>query len=266
MCLLGTTKIGFICWVREFLSGTVRVDLWACWGRLCSSFTFFFFSLFAGLQHQGIFRVSGSQLEVNDIKNSFERGTKYGSCWMSELSLPLFQEATSWVWPTWIYGHFWLTYSLVCVQGNDPLTDEENNHDINSVAGVLKLYFRGLENPLFPKERFNDLLACISKNTHTHTLVLFWVQLSVVHHAPWFLKVKTAFFFHSKAKLISLRWILSSASQMNPHHKWKAPFPHCVQFLWGCSLDYHPFKRGHLAWLLPLTPDSSDAMHHTALR
>lgn len=83
MCLLGTTKIGFICWVREFLSGTVRVDLWACWGRLWSSFTFFFFSLFAGLQHQGIFRVSGSQLEVNDIKNSFERGTKYGSCWMS---------------------------------------------------------------------------------------------------------------------------------------------------------------------------------------
>ncbi|XP_062246045.1 SLIT-ROBO Rho GTPase-activating protein 1 isoform X4 [Platichthys flesus] len=71
-----------------------------------------------GLQHQGIFRVSGSQLEVNDIKNSFERG-------------------------------------------NDPLTDDENGHDINSVAGVLKLYFRGLENPLFPKERFNDLLSCI---------------------------------------------------------------------------------------------------------
>uniref|UniRef100_A0A8C4SH39 SLIT-ROBO Rho GTPase-activating protein 1 n=1 Tax=Erpetoichthys calabaricus TaxID=27687 RepID=A0A8C4SH39_ERPCA len=71
-----------------------------------------------GLQHQGIFRVSGSQVEVNDIKNSFERG-------------------------------------------NDPLADEENNHDINSVAGVLKLYFRGLDNSLFPKERFNDLISCI---------------------------------------------------------------------------------------------------------
>ncbi|KAK3548410.1 hypothetical protein QTP70_012650 [Hemibagrus guttatus] len=71
-----------------------------------------------GLQHQGIFRVSGSQVEVNDIKNSFERG-------------------------------------------NDPLTDDEDNHDINSVAGVLKLYFRGLENSLFPKERFNDLISCI---------------------------------------------------------------------------------------------------------
>uniref|UniRef100_A0A8C4H862 SLIT-ROBO Rho GTPase-activating protein 1 n=1 Tax=Dicentrarchus labrax TaxID=13489 RepID=A0A8C4H862_DICLA len=72
----------------------------------------------SGLQHQGIFRVSGSQVEVNDIKNSFERG-------------------------------------------NDPLIDEESNHDINSVAGVLKLYFRGLENPLFPKERFNDLISCV---------------------------------------------------------------------------------------------------------
>ncbi|XP_035926864.1 SLIT-ROBO Rho GTPase-activating protein 1 isoform X5 [Halichoerus grypus] len=72
-----------------------------------------------GLQHQGIFRVSGSQVEVNDIKNSFERG-------------------------------------------ENPLADDQSNHDINSVAGVLKLYFRGLENPLFPKERFNDLISCIN--------------------------------------------------------------------------------------------------------
>ncbi|KAG7253708.1 hypothetical protein CRUP_020879 [Coryphaenoides rupestris] len=70
------------------------------------------------MQHQGIFRVSGSQVEVNDIKNSFERG-------------------------------------------NDPLIDEESSRDINSVAGVLKLYFRGLENPVFPKDRFNDLISCV---------------------------------------------------------------------------------------------------------
>ncbi|XP_070611724.1 SLIT-ROBO Rho GTPase-activating protein 1 isoform X1 [Erythrolamprus reginae] len=73
-----------------------------------------------GLQHQGIFRVSGSQVEVNDIKNSFERG-------------------------------------------ENPLADDQSNHDINSVAGVLKLYFRGLENPIFPKERFNDLISCEQK-------------------------------------------------------------------------------------------------------
>uniref|UniRef100_K7FIG4 SLIT-ROBO Rho GTPase-activating protein 3 n=1 Tax=Pelodiscus sinensis TaxID=13735 RepID=K7FIG4_PELSI len=65
-----------------------------------------------GLQQQGIFRVPGSQVEVNDIKNSFERG-------------------------------------------EDPLADDQNERDINSVAGVLKLYFRG------PKERFQDLISTI---------------------------------------------------------------------------------------------------------
>lgn len=33
-----------------------------------------FLCVVAGLQQQGIFRVPGSQVEVNDIKNSFERG------------------------------------------------------------------------------------------------------------------------------------------------------------------------------------------------
>ncbi|XP_061773830.1 SLIT-ROBO Rho GTPase-activating protein 1 isoform X2 [Nerophis ophidion] len=90
-----------------------------------------------GLQHQGIFRVSGSQLEVNDIKNSFERG-------------------------------------------NDPLADDESNHDINSVAGVLKLYFRGLENPLFPKEKFSDLLSCIRMdNLYERALYIRKILLTI---------------------------------------------------------------------------------------
>uniref|UniRef100_H0VDG0 SLIT-ROBO Rho GTPase-activating protein 2 n=1 Tax=Cavia porcellus TaxID=10141 RepID=H0VDG0_CAVPO len=72
-----------------------------------------------GLQHEGIFRVSGSQVEVNDIKNAFERG-------------------------------------------EDPLAGDQNDHDMDSIAGVLKLYFRGLENPLFPKDIFHDLMACVT--------------------------------------------------------------------------------------------------------
>ncbi|KAJ8258280.1 hypothetical protein COCON_G00172920 [Conger conger] len=71
-----------------------------------------------GLQHEGIFRVSGSQVEVNDIKNAFERG-------------------------------------------EDPLAGDQNDHDMDSIAGVLKLYFRGLENALFPKEVFHDLISCV---------------------------------------------------------------------------------------------------------
>ncbi|XP_029005735.1 SLIT-ROBO Rho GTPase-activating protein 2 isoform X2 [Betta splendens] len=72
-----------------------------------------------GLQHEGIFRVSGSQVEVNDIKNAFERG-------------------------------------------EDPLAVDQNDHDMDSIAGVLKLYFRGLDHALFPKEVFHDLISCVS--------------------------------------------------------------------------------------------------------
>uniref|UniRef100_A0AAQ4NQM6 SLIT-ROBO Rho GTPase-activating protein 1 n=1 Tax=Gasterosteus aculeatus aculeatus TaxID=481459 RepID=A0AAQ4NQM6_GASAC len=91
-----------------------------------------------GLQQQGIFRVPGSQVEVNDIKNSFERG-------------------------------------------EDPLIDDQNEHDINSVAGVLKLYFRGLENPLFPKERFLDFISTISKSPErAHHIQQITVTLSRV--------------------------------------------------------------------------------------
>uniref|UniRef100_A0AAR2J0F9 SLIT-ROBO Rho GTPase activating protein 2a n=1 Tax=Pygocentrus nattereri TaxID=42514 RepID=A0AAR2J0F9_PYGNA len=75
--------------------------------------------LSTGLHHEGIFRVSGSQVEVNDIKNAFERG-------------------------------------------EDPLAGDQNDHDMDSIAGVLKLYFRGLENALFPKEVFHDLMSCVS--------------------------------------------------------------------------------------------------------
>ncbi len=50
---------------------------------------------------------------------------------------------------------------LFCFAGEDPLTDSES--DIDSVAGVLKLYFRGLEKPLFPEERFSQLMECVRK-------------------------------------------------------------------------------------------------------
>ncbi|KAK2841994.1 hypothetical protein Q5P01_012194 [Channa striata] len=107
-----------------------------------------------GLQHQGIFRVSGSQLEVNDIKNSFERG-------------------------------------------NDPLMDDENNHDINSVAGVLKLYFRGLENPLFPKERFSDLLSCIRiDNLYERALYIRKILLTIPRSVLIVMRYLFAFLNH----------------------------------------------------------------------
>ncbi|KAJ8377507.1 hypothetical protein AAFF_G00259750 [Aldrovandia affinis] len=60
-----------------------------------------------GLRHEGIFRVSGSQVEVKTLSG-------------------------------------------------DP-----NDHEMDSIAGVLKLYFRGLDHALFPKEVFHDLISCV---------------------------------------------------------------------------------------------------------
>uniref|UniRef100_A0A673KWN7 SLIT-ROBO Rho GTPase activating protein 2a n=1 Tax=Sinocyclocheilus rhinocerous TaxID=307959 RepID=A0A673KWN7_9TELE len=77
------------------------------------------------LHHEGIFRVSGSQVEVNDIKSAFERG-------------------------------------------EDPLAGDQNDHDMDSIAGVLKLYFRGLENALFPKEVFHELMSCVCECPAVH--------------------------------------------------------------------------------------------------
>nr|XP_029478730.1 SLIT-ROBO Rho GTPase-activating protein 3-like isoform X3 [Oncorhynchus nerka] len=66
-----------------------------------------------GLHHEGIFRVPGSQAEVNSLRDAFERG-------------------------------------------EDPLADSRCDMDL--VAGVLKLYFRTLENPLFPQDSTSHLL------------------------------------------------------------------------------------------------------------
>ncbi|XP_069612362.1 SLIT-ROBO Rho GTPase-activating protein 2 [Ranitomeya imitator] len=111
-----------------------------------------------GLQHEGIFRVSGSQVEVNDIKNAFERG-------------------------------------------EDPLEEDQNDHDLDSVAGVLKLYFRGLSTPLFPKDIFHDLLSCVSLDNmqerashirkvllclHSPTLVLMRYLFAFLNHLSQF--------------------------------------------------------------------------------
>ena len=51
---------------------------------------------------------------------------------------------------------------LLVVSGKDALLEKLEGKDINSVAGVLKLYFRELKDPLFPFHMFDDLMACSS--------------------------------------------------------------------------------------------------------
>lgn len=69
----------------------------------------------------------------------------------------------------------------LCV-GEDPLSDSEC--DLDSVAGVLKLYFRGLEPPLFPYDSYTQLLECVRKTPYVTSLcVCVCVSFQIVY---WF--------------------------------------------------------------------------------
>ena len=76
------------------------------------------------------FRVSGSQVEINNMREAFERG-------------------------------------------DDPLADTSDASDINSVAGVLKLYFRELREPLFPIQYFDHFMELARKYNKGLGLILF---------------------------------------------------------------------------------------------
>ncbi|CAF3949121.1 unnamed protein product [Rotaria magnacalcarata] len=70
-----------------------------------------------GLHNQGIFRVPGAQVDINQFKEAFEKV-------------------------------------------EDPLVNI-TGRDMNSVAGVLKLYFRELKEPLFARDMFDSFISCI---------------------------------------------------------------------------------------------------------
>lgn len=60
------------------------------------------------------------------------------------------------------------------------MAGDQNDHDMDSIAGVLKLYFRGLEHPLFPKDIFHDLIACVSKYRYRNEQIVkavLWICL-----------------------------------------------------------------------------------------
>uniref|UniRef100_A0A0B7A370 SLIT-ROBO Rho GTPase-activating protein 1 n=1 Tax=Arion vulgaris TaxID=1028688 RepID=A0A0B7A370_9EUPU len=95
-----------------------------------------------GLHHQGVFRVSGAQVEINQFKSVFE-------------------------------------------SGEDALADVVDASDINSVAGVLKLYFRELREPLFPLHLFDALVECTREKEMSKRVERIKDLLSGVNRPIW---------------------------------------------------------------------------------
>ncbi|KAM8816331.1 SLIT-ROBO Rho GTPase-activating protein 2 isoform 1-T1 [Rhynchonycteris naso] len=137
-----------------------------------------------GLQHEGIFRVSGSQVEVNDIKNAFERG-------------------------------------------EDPLAGDQNDHDMDSIAGVLKLYFRGLEHPLFPKDIFHDLIACVTMDN---------LQDRALH-------IRKVLLVLPKTTLIIMRYLFAFLNHLSQFSEENMMDPYNLAICFGPSLMSVP--EGH---------------------
>lgn len=137
-----------------------------------------------GLQHEGIFRVSGSQVEVNDIKNAFERE-------------------------------------------EDPLAGDQNDHDMDSIAGVLKLYFRGLEHPLFPKDIFHDLIACVTMDN---------LQERAVH-------IRKVLLVLPKPTLIIMRYLFAFLNHLSQFSEENMMDPYNLAICFGPSLMSVP--EGH---------------------
>ena len=64
--------------------------------------------------------------------------------------------------------------------GEDALADVVDASDINSVAGVLKLYFRELREPLFPLHLFDALVECTSEFKSLGSIDMFHPMYGVI--------------------------------------------------------------------------------------
>ena len=57
-------------------------------------------------------------------------------------------------------------------RGDDPLVDMTDASDINSVAGVLKLYLRELREPVFSVQYFDQFMELASKRNNEWLFII----------------------------------------------------------------------------------------------
>lgn len=128
-----------------------------------------------GLHHEGIFRVPGSQMEVNNLRDAFERG-------------------------------------------EDPLA--EQCYDLDSVAGVLKLYFRSLESPLFPADSTSQLLE----------------HAQIKNEAERAVQLKTVISSYPKPVIIVMRYLFAFLYHVSQYSDENMMQPYNLAVCFGPSL------------------------------
>jgi hypothetical protein len=107
-----------------------------------------------GLNVEGIYRLSGSVPHVNKLKNLFDTGT-YRVLSLSACSV--------------VPNMFLLDSGSSNLDFRNP---ENFFHDVNSVAGLLKQFFRDLPDPLLTRENYSAFIEAASKSRTPTTLLL----------------------------------------------------------------------------------------------
>ena len=146
-----------------------------------------------GLTHSGIFRLNGSQSEINNLKALFDKG-------------------------------------------EDPLDDDANQSwNWNTIAGLLKLYFRELEEPLFPKNRFDELIGTLEKRQNCE---------------GDFLSALTAFASSMNVNvLITMRYLFDFLKLLSQFSEQNMMDDYNLAVCWGPTL-------------LPIPEDRDQVLHH----
>ncbi|KAL3219700.1 hypothetical protein MRX96_030251 [Rhipicephalus microplus] len=152
-----------------------------------------------GLHHQGVFRVSGSQVEINHFRDCFERG-------------------------------------------EDPLADVSDASDINSVAGVLKLYLRELREPLFPIFYFDQLM-----------------EISQLESKEEFVaKVRDVVQSFPRPVFVVLRYLFAFLNHLSEFSDENMMDPYNLAICFGPTLIPIPEDKGPSAYISAEAPEDTD--------
>ena len=105
----------------------------------------------SGLKTEGLYRVSGTGTHIQRLKNSFDRGK------LKDTNRYHIQNTLFIIIIILIYSSCCLDCAAV------DLSTDEGTADINNVTSLLKLWFRELPDPLFPRSSYQHFMNAASK-------------------------------------------------------------------------------------------------------
>ncbi|XP_020900338.1 SLIT-ROBO Rho GTPase-activating protein 1 [Exaiptasia diaphana] len=143
-----------------------------------------------GLDHPGIFRLSGSTTDINDMKQLFEAG-------------------------------------------RDPLAGLNHWKDINAVAGLLRVYFRELDDSLFPKSHYKQFLEASMGQPSEEELIKN--VASVASSLP-------------EPIIIVMRFLFRFINQVSERHEQNKMDAHNLAVVFGPTLLRIPSEQDMIAY------------------